>query len=306
LANTISAPPAKLELPVEVIGADLYGQQFYEHTQTVTIHRNGVSILLANKLGPDNEVIVRNPETNEEAMAFVVGQTSEDDAGHVYGLAFVDTTANLWRLQFPAAEPARTVQLICSGCHSVCAISLTDIELEIFEASRELTRSCDTCNSFMAWKETGGKAVRKRPVKSPEHVSNPNAVESRVGSPVLSPVPSQVPSTAPSPVLVASQVPSPIEERRKNRRAGMKMTACLRFSGVEFVATCEDISKGGFRFTSRKEFPQGTRVETAVPYAKSSTNIFTPSCIIYCHKMPDGQFRHGVSYTKNRRSPGWD
>jgi hypothetical protein len=300
LANLIAAPPAKLQLPVEVVGADLYGQQFFERTQTVTIHRNGVSVLLENKLGPDTEVIVRNPDTNEEAIAFVVGQSLGDDTGHVYGLAFVDTSANIWRLNFPAAEPQRTVQVICSGCHSVCAISLTDIELEIFEASRELTRSCETCNSFMAWKETGAKATRKRPGKPPEHTANPRVFEPRA-EPLVAP---QAASPALSPVR--SPVPSPIEERRKNRRAGMKMTACIRFSGLEFVVTCEDISKGGFRFTGRKEFPKGTRVETAVPYAKSGTNIYTPSCIIYCHKTPDGQFRHGVSYTKNRRSPGWD
>lgn len=308
MANSIAAPPSKLQLPVEVIGADLYGQQFFERTQTVTIHRNGVSILLENKLGPDTEVLVRNPETNEEATAFVVGQISADGAGHVYGLAFVDTFANIWRLQFPTAEPQRMVQLICSGCHSVCAISLTDIELEIFESSRELTRSCDTCNSFMAWKETGGKSARKRPDKSPEPASRPRVVGHRVEPPTAIAMPSLDKSHAapaghsPAPTPVAS----PVEERRKNRRAGMKMTACIRFSGLEFVVTCEDISKGGFRFTSRKEFPKGTRVETAVPYAKSGTNIFTPSNIIYCHKMPDGQFRHGVSYTKNRRSPGWD
>jgi hypothetical protein len=309
LANLIAAPPAKLQLPVEVIGANLYGQQFFERTQTVTIHRNGVSILLENKLGPDTEVIVRNPETNEEATAFVVGQISADGASHVYGLAFVDTSANIWRLQFPAPEPQRTVQLICSGCHSVCAIFLTDIELEIFEASRELTRSCDTCNSFMAWKETGGKAARKRPDKSPQMMaSHPRVIEPRAEPPAAiampSPNESHAASAGGSPA--PSPVASPVEERRKNRRAGMKMTACIRFSGLEFVVTCEDISKGGFRFTGRKEFPKGTRVETAVPYAKSGTNIFTPSSIIYCHKMPDGQFRHGVSYTKNRRSPGWD
>jgi len=300
LANSIAAPPAKLQLPVEVVGADLYGQQFFERAQTVTIHRNGVSILLENKLGPDTEVLVRNPDTNEEAMAFVVGHAPGGDTGHLYGLAFVDTSANIWRLQFPAAEPARTVQVICSGCHSVCAISLTDIELEIFEASRELTRSCETCNSFMAWKETGGKVTRKRLGQPPERIANPRVIESRVEPPVARQV--APPSLSPVP----STVPSPIEERRKNRRAGMKMTACIRFSGLEFVVTCEDISKGGFRFTGRKEFPKGTRVETAVPYAKSATNIFTPSSIIYCHKTPDGQFRHGVSYTKNRRSPGWD
>lgn len=70
----VVTPPAKLQLPVEVIGADLYGQQFFERTRTLTIHQDGVSILLANTLALDSEVILRNPETNEEAIAFVVGQ----------------------------------------------------------------------------------------------------------------------------------------------------------------------------------------------------------------------------------------
>jgi hypothetical protein len=276
LANPIATPPVKSQLPVEVIGADLYGQQFFEDTQTLTIHRNGVSILLANKLAPDSEVILRNPENNEEAAAFVVGQTSEDKAGHVYGMAFLDPSANPWHIQFPADEAARTVQLACSSCHSVCTLSLSDIELEIFETTHELTRSCTTCNSLTAWRETSREAMEKKPSSSPGQDSNSKVIA------------------------------SPVEERRQNRRAGMKTSACIRFSGVEVVVACEDISKGGFRFTSRKEYPQGTRVEAAVPYTKSSTNIFTIAGIIYCHKMPDGQFRHGVTYIKNRRSIGWD
>jgi len=280
LANPIATLPAELQLPVEVIGADLYGQQFFEQTRTVTIHRNGVSILLANKLGPDSEVILRNPETNEEATAFVVGQTHEEKTGHVYGLAFLDPSANLWHIQFPAAEAARMVQLECSGCHAVRALSLSEIELEIFEAKQELTRSCDNCHSFMTWRETSRESVGKTPSNSP--------------------------GQAPKPKMIDSPIESLVEERRKNRRAGMKTAACVRFSGAEVVVACEDISKGGFRFTSAKEYPQGTRVEVAAPYTRSSTNIFTPAGIIYCHKMPNGQFRHGVSYIKNRKSIGWD
>jgi len=90
VANPVVTPPAKLELPVEVIGADVNGQQFLESTRTLTIHRAGISILLACNLAPDSEVIVRNPETNEEAIAVVVGQTPGDAAGHIYGLAFLD------------------------------------------------------------------------------------------------------------------------------------------------------------------------------------------------------------------------
>ena len=85
MADPIAITPAKLQLPVEVIGSDLYGQQFFESTRTVTIHRHGVSLLLENKVGPDSELILRNPETNEEAIAFVVGQAREDNTAMFTG-----------------------------------------------------------------------------------------------------------------------------------------------------------------------------------------------------------------------------
>lgn len=265
LDQPIPIPLAKLRLPVEVIGADLHGQQFFTRTRTVTIQRNGVSIFLANKLGPESEVILRNPETNEEAVAFVSGQTSEGKTGYVYSLDFPNPSANPWRKLFPAAEAVRVVQLECSGCHSVSTLSLSDIEWEIFEANRELTRPCNGCHSLTTWRETSREPLEK-------------------------------PSTSLRQNLNPSAIASPKQERRKNRRAGMKAAACIRFSGSEIVVACEDISKGGFRFASSKKYSEGTRVEAAVPYTKSSTNIFISARIIYCHKMPDGQFRHGVSY----------
>ena len=276
MVNPVETPSAKLQLPVEVIGADLYGQQFFERTRTLTIHRDGVSILLANTLAPDSEVILRNPETDEEAITFVVGQAREDNTGHVYGLAYLNPPADPWHMQFPAAQTARMVQLECKSCHYVCTLALSSIEVEIFEATRELTHTCKNCNSSRTWRETSREAIAKEPGKT--LAQDPN---------------------------LRSAV-SPIDERRKNRRMAMKTSACIRFSGVEVVVACEDISKEGFRFTSHKEYPEGTRVEAAVPYTKSSTNIFCMSSIIYCLKMPDGQFRHGVNYTRTRGSIGWD
>jgi hypothetical protein len=74
----------------------------------------------------------------------------------------------------------------------------------------------------------------------------------------------------------------------------------------ETIVTCEDMSKGGFRFMSGKEFPEGTRVEGAVPYTKFGNHILLPACIVYCRELPDGQFRHGVAYVKASGSIGWD
>ena len=276
MADPFATPPAKHQLPVEVIGADVHGQQFFERTLTIAIRRTGVSVLLDKKMGPDAEVILRNPETNEETIAFVVGQIPGDKTGHVYGLTFLDPAVNLWHLQFPAAEEARLVQLECGGCRSVKALSLSDFELEIFKAKQELTRSCDNCKSFMTWRETSREPAEKKPhISSKEHLNPP-------------------------------AVPPPTEERRKNKRSELKAVACIRHSGREVVVACEDISKGGFRFTSHKEYPKGTRVEAAAPYTQFSTNIFTPAAVIYSHKMPDGKFRHGVTHLKNPRQIGWN
>lgn len=277
MAGPFATPPEKLLLPVEVIGADLFGQQFFERTCTLAILRNGITVSLEQKLGPDSEVILRNPETGEEAIAFVVGHLPEDKTGNAYGLVFLDPTVNPWHIQFPAAESPKTVHLECSGCHTVCALSLSDIELEIFHARKELRRSCGICNSFMAWRETSREITEKRPGGA-------------------------LPSRNPNPGGAAS----PLEERRRNRRAGMKAVACIRYSGLEVVVACEDISKGGFRFTSRREYLKGTRVEAAAPYTKFSTNIFIPAAIIYSQKIPGGRFRQGVTYIKSRMPIGWN
>jgi hypothetical protein len=276
VANVISSPPAQHQLPVEVIGANLLGQQFFERTRTLTVHRDGISVLLANTLAPDSEVILRNPETNREAVAFVVGKTREDGSGHIYGLAYLTPPVHLWHLNFPSAEAPKMIQMECSQCHFVCTLCLSNIEWEIFEATRQLTHICKKCNISTTWRERARNANSKKAEQPHGQRQDPQLIV------------------------------SPLEERRKTRRTQMKSAACVRHSGTEVVVACEDISKEGFRFTSPKEYPEGTRIEAAVPYTKSSTNIFCPAGIIYCHKMPHGQFRHGVTYIKTRGPIDWD
>ena len=276
MANPIETTSAKLQLPAEVIGSDVYGQQFIELTQTLSIYRSGATIRLENGLGLDSEVIVRNPETNDEAIAFVVGQIRKDKSGYVYGVTFLDPSANLWHLQFPPIGAAKPVQLECKRCHSVCALPLSDIEMEVFKARQELTRPCDTCKTSRTWKATDREATEKQPEIPPGR----------------NPIPQSTASSG--------------KEKRKHRRTRMRMTACVRLSFLEDVVACEDISKGGFRFTSRKEYPEGTRVEVSIPYTRSSTNMFSPAYIVRCKKLPDGQYQHGVCYAKTSESMDWE
>jgi hypothetical protein len=255
-------------IKIEIVGSDLVGQQFIERTETLTVTRDGATILLKIKLAPESELIVRNMATNEEALARVVGHIREEASGHVYGIALVNPPADLWRVSFPPADTGEETLLECSSCHTVRAVALSEIEMEIFESERALSRHCECSSSVTLWKQT----ERAMSSEQEKILSQKNS------------------GTEPA---------APVErEKRRDRRTAMKRAACIRHSGKEEVVVCEDMSRGGFRFKSRKQYPEGTKVEAAVPYEPSNVNIFVPARIAYHQTMPDGSHRHGVSYIK--------
>jgi hypothetical protein len=262
------ASPAAHVLQIEVVGSDLDGQQYIARTQTLTITRDGATILLAIKLAPESELIVRNLQTNEEAVARIVGHIREDASGHVYGIALVDPTVDLWRVQLPATDSRQDTIMECSHCHTVRAVPLTEIEMEIFESKRALTHRCECSNSSTIWKQTARGVSVEKQKSSPER------------------------NLPPEPVAPVGK------ERRRERRTAMTRTACLRYSGQEQVVACEDMSRGGFRFRSQKQYGEGMRIEASVPFERSSVNIFVPARIVYSQELPDGSHRHGVTYLR--------
>jgi hypothetical protein len=268
VAGQIKMTSPNIPFTIEIIGSDLYGDVFMERTRPLTIHPNGASILIAHKLAPDSEIIIRNLETNEEATALVVGQIREDQTGSLYGVAFLDAAINLWHMQFPSAGTADVIRLECGGCRSVCAVSIANIEMEVFKARQELTRFCSVCKSTKIWKATVREVTEVKAASAPK----------------------------PDPAAAAKAAPK--AEARKYRRTAMKVAACIRYHGREDIVDCEDVSKGGFRFTGLTEYPKGTRVEASVPYTKSSMNIFSLAAIVHNRKLPDRRFQHGATYIK--------
>jgi hypothetical protein len=280
VANSLQASSVAVALQIEVVGSDLDGQQYIERTQTLTITRDGATILLANKLAPESELLVRNPLTNEEAVVRVVGHIRKDASGHVYGVVFMDPGVDFWHVQFspkptgrlridPApAESGKRTALECSRCHAVRVVALTEIEIAIFESKRALTRPCTCSNSSTIWKLTTREAAAEQGGIS-------------VGA-----------SAGPESALVA------VQEKRKDKRTAVKFTACIRYAGQEEVAVCEDMSRGGFRFKGRKKYLRGTQIEAAVPYAPSNVNIFVQAQIAFHQELSPVAHRHGVSYLK--------
>ena len=264
------ANPAAIEVPIEVVGSDLDGRQYVERTRTLSITRDGATIVLVNKLAPESELIIRNLQTNEEVVVRVVGHIREDIGGHVYGVACLHAPEDLWRVPDLPQASLNSIVLECSRCHVVKLLSLTEIEMEVFQSKRALTRRCECGVSCTIWKET----TREVSVGKEETSSQP---------------PAEIPE----------------REERRYKRTAIKTLVCIRCSGREELAECEDMSRGGFRFRSRKRYPAGTRIEAAVPFVPGSTNIFVPGEIAYHLELSELSHRHGVAYLITGSGPGY-
>jgi hypothetical protein len=93
------------------------------------------------------------------------------------------------------------------------------------------------------------------------------------------------------------------DERRKHWRTRVRFQACLRRPGMpDEIVSCEDMSKGGLRFKSQKQYYAGTMIEVAVPYSAGQQAIFVPGQIVYVHKAAaEGTYHCGVAYIKYSR-----
>jgi PilZ domain len=277
----VTTNTSKRTIPIEVVGCDLDGMQFIEPSITVSITRDGAIILLENKLAPESELVVRNMQTGEEALGRVVGMMKGEVQGHMYGIAIPQQSENLWGVQFPPEGARNALLLKCTVCEDVVAALLLAIEEQVMEANHCLARSCDNCGAVTIWNRTDREQAKGKPTVSPAQLAA--AAEEK-----------------------AKEISSPPKEKRARKRAVIKMAACIRYSGIDSEVVCEDMSRGGFRFHSKTKYPADMRFEAAVPYAKSGANIFTPARIIYCQKLADGEYRHGVTYIKTSAPEDWN
>jgi hypothetical protein len=86
--------------------------------------------------------------------------------------------------------------------------------------------------------------------------------------------------------------------RRRDVRTRVGFTACIRQgqAGDEIVE-CDNLSKGGLSFRSRKTYAVGSVVEVAAPYSPGSQAIFVAARIMHVELLPNGTlFRYGAMY----------
>jgi hypothetical protein len=300
------------EIPILLIGSDLDGRVFSEPTQTVMLSLHGAAIFSCHKLSPEQELILRWPERNKESEIRVVGHIASRPGGHTYGVAFFDPHLNFWEIDFPPISLIERelglISLVCTDCKTIEKIDDTSIEADVCNTNKGVIRLCTRCGTSTLWKPPAAGAPAPEPapgktVPLPLPSPPPDSASSFYAQPYrLTPAS----SPAPSPGTAVLTVPSPEkpafagENRRQHPRVRVNYSACIRHADrSEDIVLCQDMSKGGLCFKSRKRYYVQTLVEVAVPYRLNQPAIFVPAQIVFAEELSEQQvYRYGVAYLK--------
>jgi hypothetical protein len=302
------------ELAILLTGSDMDGKGFSEMTKTVLLSRHGAGILSTYKLSAEQEIIIRYLDTNKEALVRVVGRIGSEGEIYTYGVAFADpNTIDFWGIDFaPVSErekESRRMLLECGNCKARETVEHSEVESDVFLINDGIVRYCKGCSDSTLWKRAsevteeqpvlvaagGGAEVSSATAAPPTPVTQaPPASQLTVSTPVASAYASP-----------GDRKPAvPLDNRRKHPRTKVSYKACIRRSGInEDVVTCEDMSKGGLSFKSRKQYYPGTEIEVAVPYSPGGNAIFVPARIAWVVEIvKDKQYRCGVAYRITSRA----
>jgi hypothetical protein len=319
------------EVAILLTGSDMDGKGFSEMTKTVLLSRHGAGIISTYKLSAEQEIIIRYLDTNKEALVRVVGRIGSEGEIYTYGVAFVDpSNINFWDIDFaPVSErekEARRMLLECGNCKERETVEQSDVESDVFLINEGIVRYCKQCGDSTLWKRasevteeqpvlvaagpfagasSAAEATRNASAQAPW---SPQASASTQNSSILQPS-SSPPGTPTTPASAyaspADRMPAvPLDNRRKHPRTKVSYKASIRRSGfTDDIVTCEDMSKGGLCFRSRKQYFQGTDIEVAVPYSPGANAIYVPAQIAWVVEITkDKLYKCGVSYRRTSRA----
>ena len=260
-----------LQLQVDASWTNSSGVAVQQTAQTLLVSRNGGVLRLQEKLFAGQELTLhRNLEGDQSktVRARIVAQIDRDAEGFLFAIAILDPRVDFWDIDFPAPHKAEEafarLLMECSFCQRREVVYLNEMELKSFEIRKCVARLCRHCDSPSIW------------------------IEAQAGSAVEEALPSR------------SAAEERVIPRRNRTRVKARVLACIRRRGFqEEVAVCEDLSKGGISFRSRNQYPEGTRLEVAVPYTPGAGAIFVPIRIVFSQPLAHaGLFRHGAAYLR--------
>jgi len=274
------------EIRILLLGTDSCGTFFAEETRTVTLSRHGAGIISKHKLALDGLLIMRFSGGSAETAIRLVGQLGQDGRGFVYGVAFVDEEEDFWELEFPPPPVWNgdlDGRMQCECCKRYEVVSQSEIEADVLALSESILRYCSYCATPTVWRATA------------EEVSvSAWAPESATAGAELAA--GEMPPE-PAPPSRGSAVVAKRANRRRDVRTRVSLSACIRFGASEEIVECANLSKRGFAFRSRTQYPVGGEIEVAVPFYPGTPPSFVTGSVRHVTALAN-YFQYGVMYAR--------
>lgn len=258
----------RLEVEASWHGSD--GAPMQKPAQSLLVSRNGGVIRLNEKLFVGQELTLARKlegDVTKTVRAKIVAEIDRETDGFLYAISLLEPRNDFWEIEFPSPkqgeEALARLLMECSFCQRREVAYLNEMELKSFEIRRCVARVCKHCDAPSIWVEA--------------------QADSRFHE-----------------VLPRTAMEERVLPRRNRTRVRARVLACIRQRGFqEEVVVCEDLSKGGISFRSRNKYPEGTRMEVAVPYTPGAGAIFVPIRIVFSQPIATaGLVRHGAAYLR--------
>lgn len=255
-----------LTLPIRVFGSRGRGKEFVEDGQTIDISRQGAAVKVERELFAGEIIKVQRIDgVGKEVMARVVGRVARGPEGQVFGLTILDPgLANPFGIVFPPVpemdKAVLRALLRCVACDRTEVTYLDECDADLLLCHHYICRLCEQCGGWTTWNR---------------------------------------PHDHPSAGLVTAPTPG-TQNRRSHGRIHVEAVGCVRHAtlGSEVVVVRE-LARGGLSFFSTTKYPEGSRVEIAVPYSSRAPNIYSPARIVGSRNAVGKgsmEYEYGVAY----------
>jgi hypothetical protein len=266
-----------LSLHIRVSGIAEHGKDLWEEGRTVDVSRRGAAIMVDLELYAGQNIKIQRVGIGKEAVARVVGRIAGGSEAHVFGVALLDPMPNLWDIAFPAApdleKAVLRALLRCIACGRLEVTYLSEFETDLFLRHHCISRICANCGGWTTWTRPFG------------HTSTDPHVPVELDG-----------------ELQGSQqlLPSGKLNLRSHDRIQVEAVGCVRHPTLgNEVVLVRDLARGGLSFCSANNYPEGSRMEMAVPYASRAPNIYSPARIVSSRKGAEkGLIEYGVAYLR--------
>jgi hypothetical protein len=250
-----------LTIPLRARGVDARGESFEAPARTINLSQYGARVYIPRPLRRGQTLRLINLMAKSEADFRVIGllSTSSEKGGN-YGLECLDAQVSIWQIEFPVTSNGNGADakalLECRMCKTVKLANLSLGELEALRTAGIVGRQCETCK-----KVTPSRFAEIR-VANLAFEDGWMAALARLAKP------------------------------RRHRRVCLQLPLGVRDSldGVE-VTRSENVSKGGFCFSSEKEYQTGQPVMVAFPGEAISRLMEVPGQIVWQRSLENTKRR---------------